>query len=247
MGERAISFDNVFNFRDLGGYRAADGRTVRWGRLFRADDLCRLGDDDLARLGALGIRTVIDLRRPEEITRSGRVPAGEYTYLHAHVEHADWRSAEFTTPADRNDYLVERYMEMAEMGGTALGRALRTIADPAAAPVVFHCIAGKDRTGLVAAFTLHLLGVGDDDIAADYALSEAAEEGNFDWYAARYPDVTDRRWEKYTVTPRDAMLEFLGAVRERWGSVEAYLRSIGVTPEHAVAMRGHLLTPPAGT
>jgi len=73
-------------------------------------------------------------------------------------------------------------------------------------------------------------------------LSEAAEEPNFTWYAARRPDVTDRRWERYTVTPREAMLGFFAAVRDRWGSIEAYLDSIGVTREHAEAMRRHLLT-----
>ena len=86
MNERALVFENVFNFRDLGGYRGADGRTVRWGRLFRADDLCRLDDADLARLGELGVRTVIDLRRPDEIERHGRTRIS-----HPNVERTDLR------------------------------------------------------------------------------------------------------------------------------------------------------------
>jgi hypothetical protein len=240
---RSIRFGNVFNFRDLGGYRGLDDRTVRWGRLYRADDLWRLQDGDLDRFAALGIRTVVDLRQPEEIERSGRVPPASYTYLHAHVRHPAWESAEFPTPADRTAYLVARYLEMVEQGGAAIGDALRTIADPGAAPVVFHCVAGKDRTGLVAALTLHLIGVGTDAIADDYALSEAAEEPNFDWYAARYPDVTDRRWERYTVAPRAAMIAFLATVRDRWGSVAGFAASIGVTGPHIESMRRHLLSP----
>jgi protein tyrosine/serine phosphatase len=244
VSERAVVFDNVFNFRDLGGYRAVDGRTVRWGKLFRADDLCRLDDADLARFGELGVRTVVDLRRPAEIARSGRIRPAAYTYLHAHVVHPDWPVvAEFATPEARVAYLVDRYLEMTEEGGDAIGLALRTVADPAAAPVVFHCVAGKDRTGLVAAFTLYSLGVSEDDVADDYALSELAEEGNWAWLAARYPDeALRRRWEHYTVTPREAMLEVLATLRERHGSVEKYLASIGVTAEHVGSMREHLLT-----
>jgi hypothetical protein len=245
MGERHIGFGNVFNFRDFGGYRTTDGRTVRWGRLFRADDLCRLDAGDLARLGELGVRTVVDLRRPEEITRRGRVPEADYTYVHAHVEHSDWPVGEFPTPQSRVDYLVERYLDLAELGGEGLGLALRTIADPQAAPVVIHCVAGKDRTGLVAAFTLYALGVGEDDIADDFALSELAEESNWNWYGAQYPDTHmdafPRRWEVYTVAPREAMPEFLAALRKRHGSVEQYLESIGVGPDHVGAMRAHLL------
>jgi protein-tyrosine phosphatase len=109
--------------------------------------------------------------------------------------------------------------------------------------VVFHCVAGKDRTGLVAAFTLYSLGVSEDDIADDYALSELAEEANWSWYSARHPDAgMRRRWEAYTVTPREAMLAVLAALRERHGSVEKYLASIGVTTGNVAAMREHLLT-----
>jgi protein-tyrosine phosphatase len=243
--QRAVAFDNVFNFRDLGGYRGADGRTVRWGRLFRADDLCRLDDGDLARLGDLGVRTVVDLRRPDELTRTGRVPPAGYTYVHAHVVHPHWPvMTDFPTPAARVEYLVDRYLEMAEEGGDGIGLALRTVADPAAAPVVFHCVAGKDRTGLVAAFTLYSLGVSEDDLADDYALSELAEEPNWSWYSARHQDgALRRRWEAYTVTPREAMLALLDVLRDRYGSVEKYLASIGVTAEHTESMRAHLLTP----
>ena len=247
MSERAVVFDNVFNFRDLGGYRTADGRTVRWGRLFRADDLCRLDDADLTRLGELGVRTVVDLRRHEEIDRDGRIPLADHTYLHAFVEHPAWPVVtEFASPEARVEYLLDRYLEMAERGGGGIGLALRTVADPAAAPVVFHCVAGKDRTGLVAAFTLHVLGVSDDDIADDYALSELAEEPNWSWYAKRYPDTHPetgpRRWERYTVTPREVMLRLFAALRERHGSIEKYLASIGVGAEHLESMREHLLT-----
>jgi protein-tyrosine phosphatase len=240
---RAIEFDNVFNFRDLGGYRTADGRTVRWHRLYRADDLCRLDGADLDRFAALGIRTVLDLRRPNELEERGRIPASDgFEYRHIHVKHSKWEPADFTAPDSRTAYLVDRYLEMAELGGEGIAEALRVVADPAAAPLVFHCVAGKDRTGLVAAFTLHLLGVSDEDIADDYARSELSEAPNWAWQAQRRPDPPSRRWEEFTVSPRDAILRFFSRVRDEHGSIPEYLQSIGVTRAHAAAMREHLLT-----
>lgn len=242
MPQRSITFDNVFNFRDLGGYRGDGGRTVRWGRLYRADDLCRLTDAELTRLADLGIRTVVDLRRPVEVETIGRIPEGTYTWVNAHVVHPAWPADPDVTADGRVDYLLERYTEMVEQGGEAIGQALRLVADPDAAPLVFHCISGKDRTGLVAAFVLHLLGVSDDDVADDYALSEAAEEPNFHWYAARDPEHTERRWERYTVTPREVIPALFDHLRTGHGSVRGYLRSVGVTERHVESMREHLLT-----
>ena len=238
----SIRFDNVFNFRDLGGHRTVDGQTVRFRRLYRADDLCRLDGADLDRFAALGIRTVLDLRRPNELEERGRIPAADgFEYRHIHVKHTKWEPADFTPPGARVAYLVDRYLEMAELGADGLAEALRVVADPAAAPLVFHCVAGKDRTGLVAAFTLHLLGVSDEDIADDYALSEPAEDANFNWYAARDPEHTFRRWEGVATVPREAMLELLDSLRAEHGSVRGYLRTVGVADGHVEAMRAHLL------
>lgn len=241
----SIQFDNVFNFRDLGGYRTVDGRTVRRRRLYRADDLCRLDGADLERFAELGIRTVLDLRRPNELEEHGRIPPSDrFEYRHIHVKHTKWEPADFTAPGARTAYLVDRYLEMADMGGDGIAEALRTVADPGAAPLVFHCLAGKDRTGLVAAFTLHLLGVSDDDVADDYARSELAEAPNWAWLAQRRTGTQAppaRRWEEFTVSPREAILRFFARVRAEHGSIPEYLRSIGVTRVHIDSMREHLL------
>jgi hypothetical protein len=139
---------------------------------------------------------------------------------------------------------VDRYLEMADLGAEGIAEALRTVADPGAAPLVFHCLAGKDRTGLVAAFTLHLLGVSDDDVADDYARSELAEAPNWEWQARRRAAgqaPPARRWEEFTISPREAILRFFSRVRQEHGSIPDFLQSIGVTRVHADAMRAHLL------
>jgi protein tyrosine/serine phosphatase len=169
---RSFTFDGAFNFRDIGGYTGHDGRTVRWRRVFRSDAVHRIAP---AELPALGVRTVIDLRRPYEVERDGRV--ADYPgldYRHIHPDHPEWVAADAETALDR--FIADRYRELADLGTAGIGAALKLIANPEAAPLVVHCVAGKDRTGVVCALTLALLGVSDDDVAEDYALSTAASE-----------------------------------------------------------------------
>jgi protein-tyrosine phosphatase len=233
--DRAIPFSRVFNFRDLGGYPTADGRTVAWRRLFRSDDLSRLASDDIERFAALGIRTVIDLRRPTEIAELGRMPAfAGVDYRHIHLVHQLWPPTQHTGLDERIAFLIDRYRDLAIEAGEGIGEALRLIAEADAAPLVVHCIAGKDRTGIVAALTLYLLGVDHDTIVRDYTLSEPADS------AIRA--VLGREPSRVAVAPAAAMRGFLAWLREHHGSVEAYVKSIGVTDDHIAAMRAHLLT-----
>jgi hypothetical protein len=245
MAERAVSFTRVFNFRDLGGYANTDGQTVRWQRLFRSDDLSRLSEDDREQFAALGIRTVIDLRRPREIELEGRIPdLHPFEYRNIHLPHPEWPAAEFNDSADRARYVLERYREMSVFSGPGLGEALRLISDTETAPVVVHCIAGKDRTGIVSALTLALLGVPDDVIADDYQLSDLAEPQGWEYLNRYRPDMATKRWSQISVSPREGMLLFLEDLRRRHGSVRGFTASVGVSDDHVAALRAHLLQPP---
>jgi protein tyrosine/serine phosphatase len=242
MHSRGVAFEGAFNIRDLGGIATADGHLVRAGRLYRADDLNLLTEADYARFAALGIRTVVDLRRPIEVVKHGRVaPSAAYSYHNVHIKHPQWIVVPHADTAHRVAYLRERYREMANHGGPDLGEALRLIADADRAPLIFHCRAGKDRTGLIAALTLHVLGVDDDTIADDYHLSDAAEPAAWARYAEGHA-ITDANPRAHIdVAPRAAMLNFLDDLRAEHGSIEAYVAAIGVTPAHVAAMRAHLL------
>ena len=240
--ERAVYFANIHNFRDMGGYTGLDGAAVRWHRLYRADDLSRVTGADQSVFSTLGVRTVIDLRRPAEIANIGRIPPFDgFTYHHVHLDYPAWPAREFADTNERAEYVTERYLEMAEAATTGIGDALRMIADADLSPLVFHCIAGKDRTGVVAALSLSLLGVSDADIAEDYHLSERAEAANWEWYRSRDSNLAVRRWQHITISPPQAMLDFLAELRRAHGSVEAYAASIGVTPTHVEELRAHLL------
>ncbi|GAB3800961.1 tyrosine-protein phosphatase [Micromonospora zhanjiangensis] len=238
--DRSLPFSALFNFRDVGGYPGLDGRRVRWRRLYRSDSLHRV-DEDRDAFAALGIRTVIDLRRPTEVDRDGRVPAYDgLAYRHIHPEHAQWEDTPYDEGSSLAHYLADRYLDMAETGYAGIARAVGIIADPERAPVVVHCVAGKDRTGIVCGLTLSLLGVDDIDIADDYARSTAASERFSAWLRDNLPDSVPPP-QPFLASPAEAMTLFLAGLRRRHGSVESYLLDAGLTRQQLTDLRTHLL------
>ena len=239
---RTLAFGSNYNFRDVGGYRGRDGRTVRWRELFRADSLHRLAGEDWEAFAALGIRTVIDLRRTFEVEQHGRVPEAEgLAYVNPVLEHVDWNDVPHPPEMVHERWLADRYLNFTEDGRVGLAAALSVIADPAAAPVVVHCMAGKDRTGVVCALALSLLGVSDDDIATDYALTEVSMASLTAYLREHNPAAIEGNDHLFD-SPREAMLLFLADLRDRHGSVQSFVREIGISGEQVIAMRGHLLT-----
>jgi protein-tyrosine phosphatase len=218
--------EGCFNFRDLGGYAGSDGRRVRWRRLFRADGLHRLTGADLSALADLGLASVIDLRTTEEVSERGRIGSQQVAYHHLPILDVLPPREELPTWIDA-EFVARRYWQMLEGGGEAVSEVLAILADPAAYPAVFHCAAGRDRTGIVASLILALLGVSDDDIIADYVLSREAMERMVDRLRVEHPDADLERYipAMLAVVP-DAMIRFLEFVRAEYGSVEGYVEAI---------------------
>lgn len=243
---RHIDFARLHNFRDLGGYRAEGRRTVRWGRLYRSDSLSKLEGADLDRFRALGVRTVIDLRYPWEIDAKGRVPKGaDVTYHNLSIEHRPYDQAAIDPALDPWRHLADRYAEVALDGAKEIRQAIEVIAAEDE-PQVFHCASGKDRTGLIAALVLTLVGVSEDDVARDFALTELATERLVaDWKAAH--PARELKWPGYGRAPEDVIRLFLADLKETYGSVPAYAAThLGIDDDTVARLRERLLTADAG-
>ena len=241
--ERLIALEGAVNFRDLGGYAAGDGRRTRWRVLFRADGLGELTESDLSVLRAIGIRTVIDLRSGDELAR-GRFDVGAHPVSFHHFPFME----ELPDAQDferRPGFLGTQYREFLSDAGGQIRGALEVLAAPDALPAVFHCTAGKDRTGVLSAIVLSLLGVDEPTVVADYALSGEAMARLRAKLILKYPegrDSIENLDEVFSADPAQ-MESLLDHLKERYGSVDAYVAGLGTAPGVVEGLRAGLLEP----
>jgi protein-tyrosine phosphatase len=177
--ERRVALRGALNVRDLGGYPTSSGRRTSWGRLFRADALHALEPDDVESLTGLGLRVVYDLRRDSERDRSPNVALGGD--VRSVVLAMGGAAAESTELMDQvmagevtsidEGFMVDVYAELIGTHAADFGTLLAGLAEPGGLPALFHCTAGKDRTGLASAMVLSVLGVERATILDDYELS----------------------------------------------------------------------------
>jgi protein tyrosine/serine phosphatase len=239
--ERHIALENALNFRDVGGYRTTDGRSIRWRRLFRAGGLSELSAADLVVLRELGIATVVDLRSTAEWD-SGRFPVEHIpvTLHHVPIVEEILDPTRYELP---KGMLAARYQDYARIGSEPIAKAISVIAEPGGHPVVVHCLAGKDRTGVVVAITLALLGIDDETIAEDYALSNLVMAQLRAWAEARADRPVrsaELDNEVFSANPTN-ITSLLAALRDAHGSIEDYAVAAGVKPEAIDALRDSLL------
>ncbi|HMG26645.1 MAG TPA: tyrosine-protein phosphatase [Acidimicrobiia bacterium] len=243
--DRHVGLETCFNFRDLGGYETVEGRQVRWQAVYRSDSLHRLKGADLESARGLGLRTVIDLRATGELHRDGRFAhADDVAFHHLPMFEEDPVHFKPLQPDDPEPVPGVEYVAMATNGRAAVAAAFQVIAQGEHS-VVFHCAAGKDRTGIVAALLLSSLGVPDELIVADYHLSERAFLSALAWAEENDPEMVAgmRRLPEWAVlAPKPTMQAFLDMLRERHGSIRAYLTDAGVDDATLGTLRTRLLT-----
>jgi protein-tyrosine phosphatase len=219
-----LPIEGTYNFRDLGGFRADGGRT-RSGALFRSDALAALSDRGRAQIAELSVARVIDLRDDAE-----RAPLPDLVPESAVVvPHPIFPDVRQHISAQLDIYALTELLYLGH--GDRLASAVTMLAEPGA--TVFHCTAGKDRTGAVAALTLLAVGVDRDDVMHDYSASEQNLSG--EWRAKNLElikhlgiEVTPSLEQLLVSTPLAAIDRALAAVDERFGSVRDYLRVSGV-------------------
>lgn len=246
--QRWIDLDGADNMRDLGGLPAAGGRT-RFGRLLRSGTLQDLTAEDVTRLVAgLRVRTVVDLRLADEAKREGSALSAipEMRYLSLPLSSAGEIRADIVADSARLD-IVAHYLALLEGSAGNIVTAARVFADEMSLPAVFHCAAGKDRTGVLAAVVLDAVGVSSSAIIADYALT-----------AQRIRQITARllRLETYremlarsasikgaATADEESMAGFLDGLHSRYGGGAGYLTAHGLSLAELAALRDALVAP----
>jgi protein tyrosine/serine phosphatase len=246
---RDLVWDGCLNVRDLGGFRTGDGEETRFDSIVRADSVRQLSDDGWAALVDYGVTTIIDLRNDQERQEDPpyEVPVQVLHVPFMEATEAEWkeieerleeavRAAPDVTVATRDVYLIflEHFKDNVAAG-------IRAVADAPEGAVLIHCMGGKDRTGLLSAFLLHLAGVDVEQIAEDYALSEVRlQPRHEEWFAAAESDEELERLQRIAQTPAGSMLGVFAELERRHGSVEGFLRDAGVTDEELERARARL-------
>lgn len=219
-----LDWPGCLNVRDLGGLPLTGGGTLRPRALVRSDSPSFLTDDGVAAATAYRLARVIDLRRPDE---TERYPS-PLPNLHLPVQ----------GPGDPEEGpWVHLYTGLLDRRPELFARAVAAVADAPEGPVLVHCAAGKDRTGLVVALSLSLVGADPDAVADDY---EATNLRLAPRYAALEPDREIPAGREVPPT-RHVILGALEHLRTRHGSVEGYLARAGLTPGHVRALRTRLV------
>ncbi len=240
---RWLPMQGCVNFRDLGGYRNDKGGTVRWRRLFRSDALQEMtAADSMLAAEDLNIGLVVDLRNTNEANRDGLGPLPELGTGYRHFPFLDARGEiPPFTGGDIAERLATTYLWMLQNSGEGIAAAVSSIADSldSGKGVVFHCSAGKDRTGLLAALILEVLGVDAETIEADYMLTGEAVEG-----IVRRIKSMERNSNPtaQTLAPQPlAFRRFYDTLQGEYNGAEAYLRSHGVTAGTLESLRSNLV------
>jgi protein-tyrosine phosphatase len=239
----AVELQGAYNVRDLGGLHTCDGRRTRQGLVYRGDSLDHLTDSDAELLfSKLGIGAVIDLRTKEETPAAPRprpVPGYRYSIL------AEGRLGREPFPSDDPEELAKVYLSNLDHGRAAVAAAVETIARYMSAdvPSIFHCAAGRDRTGIISAILLGLVHVSDAQIAADYVASNRHARLVTRKLATNplYSDHGARGREVILLKP-ETILEFMRLLREKFGGPRQFLLDSGVPAETLSVIERHFVS-----
>ena len=224
--DRRLNWPDCRNTRDLGGLPRVGGVT-RSGVIIRSDNVSSLTPEGIQAMWEYGVKAVIDLRSEGEIAKhpSPFEPV-DYGPLYLHVPVID---DAFADELSQVPSMRDRYRMILDERQEAVGDVVKTIAR-VDGPLVFHCFAGKDRTGLVAALVLSIAGVEREAIAADYAETDLQMATRYEeWIAAAAPDRVEAMRDELRCPP-EWMHAALDHVDSLWGGVEPYLVGAGVRP-----------------
>lgn len=234
---RLLPLDGGINFRDLGGYVTDDGREVSWRKIFRCGHLANLSEQDLELLADLNVTAVHDFRREDEQQRSPSQPIQAEFYndyamsIGSMSKFWEYMASEKLTAESAHELVVGSYRSCVQDVAPHYARLFRSLLANSANASIFHCSAGKDRTGLAAALILSALGVSRDTVVNDYMLTREYfdSDGLILTVEQHLRDAKVEQWERSWLQPycgvhQDNIEAFFDGLESGYGSVENYLQ-----------------------
>jgi len=241
MNQRLIQLSGTCNFRDMGGYKTQDCRTMKMGLLFRSDELSRLSDNDQLELQRLNIKLIIDLRTPNErkskpdrISKDAgikliNIPIYPFHQDPNRLQRWFWLVSGKFKDFDFDNYMKGYYHKIAFDHATQIGEILSLISDKNNLPALFHCTGGKDRTGFATALIQLLVGVPKETIFEDYLLTNFFLEPHINKFIRYFRRVSLYRMKSDQIRPiwearREYLEQVLDEIQKEYGTVEEYLQ-----------------------
>ncbi len=216
--DRLLPMEGAFNMRDLGGYPAAGGKQVKWRTLLRSDELGELTAADLEYLATLPLRTDIDLRgESEQASVPDKLPAG-VEYYPLCIDAANVSSFLEGGTTNFASKMEQIYVHIIRHFQPAYQDFFHILTNESSTPILFHCTAGKDRTGIAAALLLSALGVDRETIMDDYLLSAQYLQQKYGALARAYPDFAPA-----LTVQKEFLLAAFRIIDEEFGGMDRYL------------------------
>ena len=264
-GEQVIHLKGTTNTRDIGGYQTGDQSTLRRGQIIRSDKLSRLTANDFQKLEEIGLKTVIDLRTNKEHDESPTVWKGanppRFVHLPVGDANNDWFASQRKmmkknrfTEEQSLEHMVEGYRMIAEEGTSSYQKLMELVLDESNWPILIHCNAGKDRSGVGVALILEALGVNRETIMEEYLLTNEisrieekaallSKQSKSLSRGSRYSKgVSANAWLPIVGVRAEMLEAFYVSVDEKYGSMDAFLTEIGVNKDARLALAASLTT-----
>ncbi|HEX2913136.1 MAG TPA: tyrosine-protein phosphatase [Chloroflexia bacterium] len=238
--QRRIELEGLHNLRDLGGYPTHTGRTTRWGRIYRSDSPERLLPPGQQALVEQGVAVMIDLRTPYEVSKFPSVFAPSQVVKYHHMPVLKDDDAKALGNIDEVEAINYYVLDACQSN---IREVMSRIASSQPDPVLIHCVAGKDRTGLISALMLGLAGVPAEVIAEDYALSHSCLTVKIEeWRAEALAAGKDMaQFERNMACAPETMLLTLDYLKNNYGGVEGYSRFIGLSEDEIETLKATLV------
>jgi protein-tyrosine phosphatase len=228
MNKRHIKFDNIHNFRDIGGYETADGKKVKWGKIYRSGQLYSPTHNDIDKIYSLNIKTIMDFRSKHEINDKPNYVFENVNYLHSPAVDDGKIVSDMRSLANMDKNIMKQFYIDVPINNKTYKKMFRLLLETENLPMVIHCTAGNDRTGAASALILLALGVDVETVIEDYLLTNIYlldfKEKILLMYKSQLDDIGYKNMDYMLSTQQEFLKSSIENISKIYGNFDKYFR-----------------------